>query len=200
MEQPVQVLAASPKPNQGVGGQTEAPPIEAPTPALDLQQIKSMLNLPDTATDIELITALVNLIAGLPQKYDALLTDAVALEDKLTNRDLADFKDLVTPESEPFWRNQFLTNREGTIAVLEHIRASVPASAPAEPPQPSAPRVPLRNRLADQPRSMGELATAPAPAASLAFKIRNRAAELCKAERLNFAQAFARAEKELTPQ
>jgi len=39
----------------------------------------------------------------------------------------------------------------------------------------------------------------PAAPAALAFKIRNRAAEICKAERVNFAQAFARAEKELSP-
>ncbi len=36
-----------------------------------------MLNLPDTATDIELIVALVELVAGfLQQKYEALLADA----------------------------------------------------------------------------------------------------------------------------
>ena len=193
MEQPVQVLAATPEPDQGEGGQT-------PAPTLDVQQVKTMLNLPETASDLELITALVELIAGLQQKYDALLTDAVALEDKLTNRDLADFPDLITPETQEFWRSQFLTNREGTIAVLEQIRASVPASAPAEPPQPSAPRVPLRNRLADQPRTLTEVVGPTAPTASLAVKIRNRAAELTKTERLPFAQAFARAEKELTPQ
>jgi hypothetical protein len=70
-----------------------------PAPALNVQQIKTMLNLPDTATDIELITALVELVAGLQQKYEALLTDAVQLEEKLTNRDMADFPDIITAES-----------------------------------------------------------------------------------------------------
>jgi hypothetical protein len=187
--------------------QTEAPPAEvpAPTPAgkLDVQQIKTMLNLPDTATDIELITALVELVAGLQQKYEALLTDAVQLEDKLTNRDMADFPDIITAESQEFWRNQFLTNREGTLAVLGQIRDSKPATPPACPGEVErsrAARVPLRNRLADQPRSVAEIAEPAASTATIAFKIRNRAAELCKVERLNFAQAFARAEKELTPQ
>ena len=184
--------------------QTVAPPSEvpAPTPApkVDVQQIKTMLNLPDTATDIELINALVELIAGLQQKYEALLADAVQLEDKLTNRDLAEFKDLISPDTEDFWRNQFLTNREGTLAVLGQIRGSKPPSPPAaEAPKPVA-RIPLRNRLADQPRTVAEVVEPAAATASLAVKIRNRAVELGKAERLPFAQAFARAEKELTPQ
>jgi hypothetical protein len=184
--------------------QTAAPPAEAPTPApagkLDVQQIKTMLNLPDTATDIELITALVELVAGLQQKYEALLTDAVQLEEKLTNRDMADFPDIITSESHEFWRNQFLTNREGTLAVLGQIRDSKPATPPAaESPKPVA-RIPLRNRLADQPRSVADVVEPDVATASLAVKIRNRAVELGKAERLPFAQAFARAEKELTPQ
>jgi hypothetical protein len=184
--------------------QTAAPPAEAPAPtpapALNVQQIKTMLNLPDTATDIELITALVELVAGLQQKYEALLTDAVQLEDKLTNRDMADFPDIITAESQEFWRNQFLTNREGTLAVLGQIRDSKPATPPAaEAPKPAA-RIPLRNRLADQTRTLTDVVEPAASTATIAFKIRNRAAELCKVERLNFAQAFARAEKELTPQ
>lgn len=193
MEQPVQAAVAAPKPDPGEGVQT-------PAPTLNVQQVKTMLNLPETASDLELITALVELIAGLQQKYDALLTDAVALEDKLTNRDLADFPDLITPETQEFWRSQFLTNREGTLAVLGQIRASKTPSPPAaEAPKPVA-RIPLRNRLADVPRSVAEVAEPAAPMATVAFKIRNRAAEICKAERINFAQAFARAEKELTPQ
>ena len=102
--------------------QTAAPPAEAPAPtpapALNVQQIKTMLNLPETATDIELITALVELVAGLQAKYEALLADAVQLEDKLANRDMADFQDLITPETQEFWRNQFLTNRDGYISVV----------------------------------------------------------------------------------
>jgi hypothetical protein len=184
--------------------QTAAPPAEAPVPTpagkIDVQQIKTMLNLPDTATDIELITALVELVAGLQQKYEALLTDAVQLEEKLTNRDMADFPDIITAESQEFWRNQFLTNREGTLAVLGQIRDSKPATPPAaEAPKPVA-RIPLRNRLADQPRTLTDVVEPDVATASLAVKIRNRAVEIGKSERLPFAQAFARAEKELTPQ
>ena len=180
--------------------ENEKPVVPEPAQNVDLAQVKTMLDLPATATDIELITVLVNLVANLQEKYEGLLADAVAMEDKLTNRDLADFKDLISPDTEDFWRNQFLTNREGTLAVLGQIRGSKPPSPPAaEAPKPVA-RIPLRNRLADQPRSVAEVVEPTAATASLAVKIRNRAVEIGKAERLPFAQAFARAEKELTPQ
>ena len=174
----------------------------APTPApagqpLDLKQIKSMLNLPETASDIELITALVELISNLQQKYDALLSDAVTLEDKVANRDLEDFKDVIGPETQDFWRNQLLTNRESALAVLTGIRTSK-APAPSAPP-PAPAREPLRNRLSDQPRSISELSgNAPPAEASRAVAIRNRAHELRKTEKLPWGDAFARAEKEMS--
>lgn len=175
-----------------------AAPATPPAGNLDVQQVKTMLNLPETATDIELITALVELVAGLQQKYEALLGDAVQLEDKLTNRDLADFKDIVTAESEPFWRDQLLANRDGSLAVLQQLRATKAAAAPAQPaPKPEA-RIPLRNRLADQPRSVAALGEAAAGDPASAVKIRNRAMEIRKAERVPYAEAFSRAEKEIT--
>lgn len=186
MDQPAKP-AASPEPVAGPA-----------TPQVDIAQIKTMLNLPDTASDVELITALVELVTNLQQKYEALLSDAVAMEDKLTNRDLADFGDIVTPETEGFWREQILANREGAIAVLTQLRATKPPTLEVLPPP--APRVPLRNRLSDQPRSIATLAGAP-PAGdpASAAKIRNRAMEIRKSERVPYAEAFARAEKELNP-
>ena len=174
------------------------PPNAPPDQPIDLKQIKSMLNLPETATDIELITALVELIANLQQKYDALLSDAVKLEDKVANRDLEDFKDVIAPDTQDFWRGQLLANRDQALAVLGGLRTSR-AAAPAAPPPPAppAPREPLRNRLADQPRSLAELAGAAPPAdAARAVTIRNRAHELRKTEKLPWGEAFARAEKE----
>lgn len=176
-----------------------APPLETPpapaapaAPQLDVAQIKTMLNLPETASDIELVTALVELISNLQQKYDALLSDAVTLEDKVANRDLEDFKDVITPETADFWRGQLLTNRDETVAVLTGVRATKAAAASAAPP-----REPLRNRLVDQPRSITELAGGPAPSdAARAVAIRNRAHELRKYENLPWGEAFARAEKE----
>ena len=116
-----------------------APVAPAPAPEqLDVAQIKTMLNLPATATDIELITALVQLIAQLQQKYDALLADAVELEDKVANRDLQDFDDLITPETSDFWKAQLLRNRDESINILLGLRqargAQPPVSAPAPEP------------------------------------------------------------------
>jgi len=188
MEQPVTPAPAAPAatPTPPAGGQ------------LDLQQIKTMLNLPETATDIELISALVELVAGLQQKYEALLGDAVQLEDKLTNRDLADFQDLITNDTQDFWRDQLLTNRDGALTVLQQIRATkAVATPPPAAPKPEA-RVPLRNRLADQPRTIAALGEAAAGDPASAVKIRNRAMEIRKAERVPYAEAFSRAEKELS--
>lgn len=180
------------------------PPAAAPAPAegaprgpIDPAQIKSMLNLPETATDLELVTALIELISNHQQKYDALLSDTVAMEHKVANRDLADFADVIIPTdaAQDFWRNQLLANREQTISILTGLRAAAKpaAAAPAAP----APRVPLRNRLVDQPRSLGELTGGPIPDVARAVAIRNRAHDLRKAERLPWSEAFARAEKEM---
>ena len=57
--------------------------------------------------------------------------------------------------------------------------------------------MPLRNRLVDQPRSLGELTGGPIPDVARAVAIRNRAHDLRKAERLPWSEAFARAEKEM---
>lgn len=186
--------------------QTAVPPAAAPAAApaegsprgpIDPAQIKSMLNLPETATDLELVTALVELISNLQQKYDALLSDTVALEDKVANRDLDDFKDVIHPETADFWRGQLLANRDQTLSVLAGLRAAAKPAAAAPAVPAAAPREPLRNRLVDRPRSMGELTGGPIPDVARAVAIRNRAHDLRKAERLPWSEAFARAEKEI---
>ena len=173
-------------------------PNAPPAPALDLSQVKSMLNLPDTASDVELITVLVQVISNLQQKYDALLSDATTLQGQLTNRDLQDFAELIKPENEDFWRSQLLTNREQTLIVLQgmHDAATVIADTTHKP----APvRIPLANRIAAQTKSLVELAGgANAADNNRAVAIRNRAHELTKTEKLPWSEAFQRAEKEIT--
>ena len=137
---------------------TEKPAAEQ----LDVGQLKTMLNLPEAATDVELITALVQLIAQLQQKYDALLADAVELEDKVANRDLQDFDDLITPETSDFWKAQLLRNRDESINILlglRQARGAQPAAAPAPEPEPEPQPKPLfRNRLINPVRTMSEIA------------------------------------------
>ena len=180
-----------------------APAAPAPAPEkVDVAQIKTMLNLPATATDVELITALVQLIAQLQQKYDALLADAVELEDKVANRDLQDFDDLITPETSDFWKAQLLRNRDESINILlglRQARGAQPVTAPAPEPEPEPQPKPLfRNRLINPVRTMSEIAEeTPAASTTRAVKIRNRAQEIRATEKIPYALAFARAEKEM---
>jgi len=179
----------------------EKQPDRTPEPEskLDLAQVKSMLDLPATATDIELITVLVNLVANLQEKYEGLLADAVAMEDKLTNRDLADYADVVDEATSPFWKEQLLTNRSVALEALNALRARLaPPAPPAEPP-PDTRTIPLRNRLAAVDRTVETLASGTVPLnASEAVKIRNRAHEIAKADGVPFLIAFSRAEKEFS--
>ena len=167
-----------------------------------IAQVKTMVDLPETATDVELITVLVNIIANLQEKYEGLLADAAAMEDQVANRDLADFADIVPEQSKAFWKEQILVNRAAALETLSALRESVkkPEPVPAAPEAP-APSVPLRNRLAAITRTVETITNAQPEAAkgdSLAARIRNRAHEISKSENIPFMAAFARAEKDLT--
>lgn len=201
---------------------TEAPPAvatsttpPAPVEALDIGQIKSMLNLPEATSDVELIQTLVQLIAGLQYKYDALLADAVEMEDKVANRVLDDFQDVVVNDTREFWRDSYLENRDKTIETLTHLRNSkrspslsilppvvpdaTPAAAPVSPP-PAQEHTPLfRNRSINPVRSIAQLSGEnPQSNQSVAVQIRNRAQAIRAAEKVSYINAFARAEKEFT--
>lgn len=165
---------------------------------VDIAQIKTMVDLPETASDVELITVLVNLIANLQEKYEGVLQDAVAMEDSMTNRDIADFSDVIDEASAPFWKEQILQNRKGAIDALSALRARVQAevTAPTESPR----TIPLRNRLVAIERTVATVAV-PAEVTkavqSAASAIRNRAHEIAKTQNIPFITAFSRAEKEI---
>ena len=165
---------------------------------VDIAQIKTMLDLPETASDVELIVVLVNLIAKLQKKYEDVLQDAVAMEDSLTNRDVADFSDVIDEQSAPFWKEQILQNRKGALEALTALRSRVKAeTVPAEPPR----TIPLRNRLAAIERTVSSVANpveTSRAVQSAASAIRNRAHEIAKTQNIQFITAFARAEKEIS--
>ena len=169
--------------------------------ALDPAKLKQMLGLPESASDQDLIAALAQIVANLQQKYEALLQDTVALEDKVANRDVDDFKDVVPSDAREFWKGQLLANRDAALAVLGGLRSARAAAAPVKPADPpAAPTPPLKNRVADRPVSLTDLAEGGGLAdPARAAKIRNRAHELRAAEKLPWSAAFARAEKELAP-
>lgn len=190
-----------------------ADPIQAPAPEaapeqVDLAQIKQMVDLPATASDVELITVLVNLIANLQEKYEGVLADAVALEDNMTNRVVEDFSDVIDEASVPFWKEQILTNRAVAVEALNGLRAKIEAAKlaeqPAQPaaePKPEVRTIPLRNRLAAIERTVETVANASGEkpqAVADAHRIANRAREISKSEKIPFIIAFARAEAEIT--
>jgi len=183
---------------------TDIEPAVVPAPVeeqqVDLAQIKTMLDLPATASDIELITVLVNLVATLQEKYESLLTDAVAMEDNLTNRDLQDFADVIDEHTAPFWREQVLQNRNVALEALQALRNRLTAPEPAPEPEPAPRVIPLRNRLAAIERTVSTVAEerpVELQQEGSAYRIRNRAHEIAKSEKVPFIIAFARAEKEI---
>ena len=174
-------------------------PTETPAPEkVDLAQLKQMLKLPETATETDIITALVQLIAQLQQKYDALLGDAVALEDDVANRYLADFEDLIPNESREFWKSSLLHNRDETLGILLGLRKVRDEAKPAPAAEPKPEAKPLfRNRLVVA-RTVSELAEeSPAASISRAVAIRNRAHQIRSTEKIPYALAFSRAEREI---
>lgn len=180
---------------------TATPPAAPAEQTVNLEQIKTMVDLPATASDVELITVLVNIIANLQEKYEGLLADAVEMEDRVTNRDLADFADVIDETTLPFWKEQMLTNRAAAVEALTSIREkAAQPKPPAATPEAEPVRIPLRNRLAPIVRPTFERVSAE-PAAServntVAAQIRNRAHEIQKSEKVPFIVAFARAEKQ----
>lgn len=166
---------------------------------VNLAEIKSMLDLPATATDIELITVLVNLVANLQEKYEGLLSDAVAMEDKLTNRDLADFADVIDENTVDFWREQMQQNRPLALEALNALRNRFHEAYPPTPANAENRVIPLRNRLVAINRTVESVANGSSNAEdeTTAVKIRNRAHEIVRSDHVPFIIAFARAEKEV---
>lgn len=172
----------------------DQPDEQTQQPIITPEKLKSMLNLPETATDVELIQVLAGVIANLQQKYDALLADSMALEDKVANRDIEDFGDIVTNDTADFWREQLLANREGTLAILTGMREKM-KPAPAGEKQSE----PLKNRLQDAPnRTLSDIAGQKPTSSERAVAIRNRAAAIRKeSPKTTWSDAFERAEKEI---
>jgi len=124
-----------------------------------------------------------------------LTAQCVVLEDALRNRDLADFADVLTDETRPFWTEQFVANRTNAIAVLTAMRGKLAAAAVAAPGGSSEPR-PLHNRATarvDPPAFVGGTVKDGA----IPARIRNRAHEISKVEGVPFTEAFRRAEREI---
>jgi hypothetical protein len=147
------------------------------------------------------LDTLLNALRLEREKNEVLLAEVVALEDDLVNRQLGDFGEVISEQSKDFWREQLLSNRESAVTALEELREAKAAVAAASAPESKTnSRKPLHNRDTARPASrsgfLGQNTTGGADADSLAVRIRNRAQDLIKAERIPFSVAFRRAEKE----
>ncbi len=136
-------------------------------------------------------------------KNKVLLDEVIALEDEVVNRCMADYEAVVSDETREFWREQILSNREvASVALGELARARTPeplARGPAGGV--TATRRPLHNRALARPVvpnvASGGTAAPAGESDERAAKIRNRAQEISKSERIPFSSAFRRAEREL---
>jgi hypothetical protein len=143
-------------------------------------------------------------------KNKVLLDEVIALEDEMVNRCMADFESVVSEETQGFWREQLLTNRELATSALRELATAKAGGggAAAEGSQgggagQGGTRRPLHNRAMTRPAArqgyVGQ-AAAVGETEDRAAKIRNRAHEISRAERVPFSAAFRRAEREVRGQ
>ena len=134
-------------------------------------------------------------------KNNVLLNEVLKLEDDALNRDMAEFDAVISDEMREYWRGQLLSNRDMACkALTELARAKQVVGGDSM-------RRPMHNRSTSRPVAPAVLGGGGAggaggtPAAGAAderaAKIRNRAQEISRAERVPFSAAFRRAEQEL---
>jgi hypothetical protein len=178
-----------------------------------IEKLTNHLGLPgDASEDVILekmqalagLTAVADLQNSLKQaqdERDALQEELKGAEDDLVNRHLAEFEGVISNESREFWTEQLLENREGALIALRDIaRGKVAGDRSQESGDrgqgAAGARKPLHNRATARPVIPGQ-GGGSTGSDTRAVKIRNRAHEICKAEKVPFSAAFRRAEKEV---
>ena len=147
------------------------------------------------------VERLANALRFEQAKNQVLLGEVIALEDEVVNRAMTDFDAVVSDETREFWREQLLSNREmATTALGELARAK--AGGTAGGAAGAGTRRPLHNRALARPVVPGVASgsegqgSAAGVSDDRAAKIRNRAHEISRADRVPFSAAFRRAERE----
>ena len=146
------------------------------------------------------VTELQNSLSAARTELDGVKASLKAVEGELVNRHLEEFEGVVTEKTKEFWTEQLMVNRQAALTALADL-AEGRATGTEEPtPTPSKEgnqtRKPLHNRATARPVIPGSGA-ATGEAESKAVKIRNRAQEIVKSEKVPFSVAFRRAEKEV---
>jgi hypothetical protein len=169
--------------------------------------LEKMLGLPG----LTVVADLQNSLKQALGERDALQKEFNGAEDELVNRHLAEFEGVISDATKPFWAEQLLKNRDLALTALADIASlrqagrdePTPASGhPSKEGIQSATRRPLHNRATARPviPGQGGASTGSAGAGAAdgrAGKIRNRAHEIAKGEKIPFSVAFRRAEKEV---
>jgi phage I-like protein len=151
------------------------------------------------------LSAVVDLQNSLKQaqdECDALRTELKGAEDEIVNRHLAEFEGVVTEKTKTFWTEQLMANRAGALAALQDLMSTRHVSdgkSSQRDESPTATRKPLHNRVTARPVIPG-VGGSDGQTESQAVKIRNRAQEIVKSEKVPFSVAFRRAEKEVVGQ
>jgi phage I-like protein len=147
------------------------------------------------------VTELQNSLTALQTKHDGLVANLKTVEGELINRHLADFEGVISEGAKPFWTEQLIQNRNGALAALGDLREmagkAVAAPEPSKDLIKDGGRKPLHNRATARPIPPAQGDQTGAAGDSKAVKIRNRAHEIAKAEKIPFGVAFRRAEREV---
>jgi hypothetical protein len=146
------------------------------------------------------VSELQNSLKLAQDERDVLKVAVKAVEGELVNRHLAEFEGVVTEKTKGFWTEQLVANRAGALIALGDLKtvaeSGMRQEAGAEAGPQGATRKPIHNRATARPIPPGQGASN-AEGDSKAVKIRNRAHEIAKAEKVPFTTAFRRAEREV---
>lgn len=181
--------------NEPVEVPPETAPEQAPQ-ALDLAMLRNKLQLPESATEQDIIAALLNVLAAQQAEFESMSQTAATAEDNLTNRVMEAYKDVIPEAETDLWRELILNRGDEAIVLLNRLSAQpAPATSPAKPePTPA----PLKNRLADKPRTAEEITVGgDQQGKEKAQLLSNRAHEIRRTKNVPFAQAWEMASREI---
>lgn len=161
-------------------------------PASTMKKVNTLLGLAEDASEesaVAAIQAIQNRATKAEGQVTTLTTERDGLLTAQVEADLEKYKNRFKPADREKWKKQLISNRAGTVELLESI--SVQEAAPADPTkitnrgQAKTPEQIEADKTAEKERARGQ-------------KIANRAAELRRANpRLSRAQAFKAAEGEI---
>ena len=166
-----------------------------------IDALLNKLSLPADTAEADLIAAIENM--ATPDETTALTNRAETAEQSLANMQTAQLEsdadafledNAALIENRDEVRAQFIENRTLTEAVFKTLKTPAAPAPATRHPSPDT-RSPLHNRDSRIAATHNRDASA---SESQAVKIRNRAAEIMKTERVAYTEAFRRAEQELS--